>query len=157
MTVKRAGAVGAEGSSRSRLVLGTTMCFNTRVALTWAGAHPAGGRANMTPSTGRTGEGPWQIHSGSTQGSRTLPSLTPGRSLIDERALAEALNGSMQFARSSSGRVMAVRNDTGVEPRAQPGQRYRETRSYKPHRFSLVSLRSTSSEARVERGDARKR
>ena len=31
---------------------------------------------------------------------------------------------------------MTVRNDTGVEPWAQPGQRYRETRSYKPHRFS---------------------
>ena len=37
---------------------------------------------------------------------------------------------------------MAVRNDTGVEPRAQPGQRYRETRSYKPHRFARFSLRS---------------
>ena len=157
MTVKRAGVVGAEGSSRSRLVLGTTMCFNTRVALTWAGAHPAGGRANMTPSTGRTGEGPWQIHSGSTQGSRALPSLTPRHVLIDGHALAEALK-QHEFARSPSGRVMAVRNDTGVEPRAQPGQRYRETRSYKPHRFSpFLTPFETSGREKDERGDARKR
>ena len=31
---------------------------------------------------------------------------------------------------------MTVRNDTGVAPRALPGQRYRETRSFQPHRFA---------------------